>query len=152
MIILYPRLICIKSQLILKLFIFQYTFWMILYNITYNIEKDIDHEWLEWMKIVHIPKMMATGNFSSVKLFRLLNVEDEGSTFSLQFMSDSLEKIQHFLEHSAPLFAKEHNSRYKNKHIAFRTVLQELELWASICSLSILQFIHSTSRTGWYFS
>jgi hypothetical protein len=101
---------------------------MILYSITYNIEKDINDDWLEWMKIVHIPKMMSTGNFSSVKLYKLLNVKDEGITFSLQFQADSLEKIQNFLEQSAPLLAQEHNSRYKNKHVAFRTVLQELEL------------------------
>jgi len=101
---------------------------MILYNITYNIEKDIESDWLDWMKIVHIPKMMTTGYFSSVRLYKLLNIEDEGSTFSLQFMSDSLEKIQRFLEKSAQLLAEEHNNRYKNKHVAFRTVLQEMEL------------------------
>jgi len=105
---------------------------MILYNITYNIEKDIEVDWLEWMKIVHIPKIMVTGYFSSVKLFRLLNISDEGTTYSLQFMSESLEKVQEFLEVSAPLLAEEHNSRYKNKHVAFRTVLQELDLTLSI--------------------
>jgi hypothetical protein len=101
---------------------------MILYNITYNIEKEIIKDWLGWMKIVHIPKIMATGCFSSVKLYKLLNVRDEGDTYSLQFTSDSLEKIQGFLEKDAPSLAEEHNLRYKNKHVAFRTVLQELDL------------------------
>lgn len=101
---------------------------MILYNITYNIEKDTTSDWLDWMKMIHIPKMMNTGYFSSVKLYTLLNIEDEGSTFSLQFMSDSLEKIEEFLEKYATILAEEHNMRYKNKHVAFRTVLQELEL------------------------
>jgi hypothetical protein len=101
---------------------------MILYNITYNIEGDIESDWLEWMKMVHIPRMMHTGYFVSVQLFRLLNVEDTGITYSLQFMSDTLEKIQDFLENSAQLLAEEHNKRYKNKHVAFRTVLQEVDL------------------------
>jgi len=101
---------------------------MILYNITYNIDKEIETDWTGWMKIVHIPKIMASGFFSSVRMYKLLNIEDAGSTYSIQFMSDSLEKVQEFLEQSAQLLAQEHNHRYKDKHIAFRTVLQEVEL------------------------
>jgi hypothetical protein len=101
---------------------------MILYNITYNIDEDIEFEWLDWMRIVHVPKIMDTGCFTSVKLYKLLNIEDAGSTYSLQFMSETLEKTQEFLEKSAQLLAEEHNIRYKNKHVAFRTVLQEVEL------------------------
>ena len=101
---------------------------MILYSITYNIEADIESDWLKWMKIVHIPKMMDTGYFNSVRLFKLLHIEDAGTTYSLQFMSDSLEEIQNFLENSAQSLAEEHNIRYKNKHVAFRTVLQEIDL------------------------
>jgi hypothetical protein len=102
---------------------------MILYNVTYNLEKDIINDWLGWMKTVHIPKVMATGYFSSVRLFELLSKEEEeGITFSLQFMTDTIQNIQEFLEHSARLLAEEHNMRYKNKHVAFRTVLQEVEL------------------------
>jgi hypothetical protein len=101
---------------------------MFLYNITYNIEREIESDWLEWMKTIHIPKIMDTGYFISVQLFKLLNIEDAGTTYSLQFMSDTLEKIQDFLENSAQLLAEEHNNRYKNKHVAFRTVLQEMDL------------------------
>jgi hypothetical protein len=101
---------------------------MILYNITYNIDKDIEHEWIEWMKTVYIPKIKNTGYFSSVRFFRLLNVDDEGSTYSVQLMTKNLELIQEYLDKSAHTLAEEHNSRYKNKHVAFQTVLQELDL------------------------
>jgi hypothetical protein len=101
---------------------------MILYNITYNIDKDIETEWIGWMKAVYIPKIMKTGYFSSARFFRLLNVEDEGSTFSVQLMANTLELMQEFLDRSAQTFAEEHISRYKNKHVAFQTVLQELDL------------------------
>ena len=101
---------------------------MILYNITYNIEKDIETDWIDWIRAVHIPKIMETGFFSSVRLFRLLNVDDEGSTYSVQLMSDTIEQIQEFLDNSAHTLANEHNFRYRNKHVAFQTVLQELDL------------------------
>lgn len=101
---------------------------MILYNITYNIDKDIESDWIDWMRAVYIPRIMSTGYFSSVRFFRLLNIEDEGSTYSVQLMSDTLELIQEFLDKSAHGLAEEHNYRYKNKHVAFQTVLQELDL------------------------
>lgn len=101
---------------------------MILYNITYNIEKDIEVDWIGWMKAVYIPKIMNTGYFSSVRFFRLLNIDDEGSTYSVQLMANTLELIQEFLDKSAHILAEELNFRYRNKHVAFQTVLQELEL------------------------
>ena len=33
----------------------------ILYNVTVSIDKDVEKEWLEWMKKVHIPDVMRTG-------------------------------------------------------------------------------------------
>ena len=101
---------------------------MILYNITYNIDKDIETDWIDWMKAVYIPKIMNTGYFSSVRFFRLLNIEEEGSTYSVQLMASTIELIQKFLDKSAHSLAEEHNHRYKNKHVAFQTVLQELDL------------------------
>lgn len=101
---------------------------MILYNITYNIEKDIETDWIDWIKTVYIPKIMNTGYFSSVRFFRLLNIDDEGSTYSVQLMANTLELIQEFLDTSAHTLAEEHNFRYKNKHVAFQTVLQEIDL------------------------
>lgn len=101
---------------------------MILYNITYNIDKKIENEWLEWMKISHLPKILNTGRFSSVKLYRLLNVPDEGVTYSVQFYSENLSLLQEYLEKLAPIHAAEHNNRYKDMHVAFQTVLQEMAL------------------------
>jgi hypothetical protein len=101
---------------------------MILYNITYNIDKNIEKEWLNWMKNFHIPKIITTGHFTSVKLYRLLNVPDEGVTFSVQFYTQSLDLLQEYIEKSAPIHAAEHNTRYKDMHVAFQTVLQEMDL------------------------
>lgn len=101
---------------------------MILYNITYNIDRDVEADWTEWMKVVYIPKIMNTGYFDSVRFFRLLNIEDEGSTYSVQLTTATLKRMQEFLDTSAHTLAEEHNHRYRNKHVAFQTVLQELDL------------------------
>ncbi len=100
---------------------------MFIYSITYSIDTDIESDWLSWMKILHLPKIMATGYFEDYRIYRLLNVKDEGVTYTIQFFSTTLDKIQSFLEKDATLLAEEHNHRYRHKHVAFRTVLQELD-------------------------
>ncbi|MEO8589060.1 MAG: DUF4286 family protein, partial [Flavobacteriales bacterium] len=45
---------------------------MILYNVTINIDLDVEREWLVWMKETHIPEVMATGLFLESRMFRVL--------------------------------------------------------------------------------
>lgn len=99
---------------------------MFLYNITYNIDQDIEIQWLDWMLQIHLPTIMATGYFENYKFYRLLNIKDEGITFSVQFFTSDLSRIEQYLEKEAPLLMAEHNQRYRNKHVAFMTVLQEI--------------------------
>ena len=97
--------------------------YMILYNVTVNIDQDVEEEWLDWMKTVHIPNVMSTGLFFDQKIYRLLN-EEEGSTYSLQYFCKSLEDLNHYFDTYAPDLVKEHLEKYKDKHVAFRTVLE----------------------------
>jgi len=99
---------------------------MFLYNITYKIDKPIEQDWLDWMRVLYVPKMMATGYFHSYKMYKLLHIEDDGVTYSFQFSANSISDIQQFLEKDAKLLEEEHNLRYRNRHVAFRTVLQEV--------------------------
>jgi hypothetical protein len=45
---------------------------MILYSVTVNIDRQVEQDWLQWMKSVHIPEVMDTGLPMSYKLLRLL--------------------------------------------------------------------------------
>ncbi len=53
---------------------------MILYNVTVNIDNSVREDWLEWMQLIHIPEVMATGFFVSNQIARLINEEDNGGT------------------------------------------------------------------------
>ena len=101
---------------------------MFLYNITYNIDRDIEIKWLLWMKEVHLPKVLGTGYFLDHKVYRLLNVRDEGITYSIQLFTDDLKKLERYLETEAPVITEEHNQQFRHKHVAFMTVLQEVDL------------------------
>lgn len=100
---------------------------MILYNVTVNIEKAVEAEWLTWMKSHHIPKVLATGMFTHNKIYKLLlETENEDATYSVQYYAESIGHLEKYLEHHAPALIQEHMDRYRHKHVAFRTVLQEV--------------------------
>ncbi len=100
---------------------------MILYNVTVNIDQAAEEEWLQWMKSEHIPAVMATGYFSAYKLYRLLiETEGGGVNYSVQYFAENLTNLEDYLQHHAGPLVKEHNERYKDRHVAFRSVLQEV--------------------------
>ncbi len=100
---------------------------MILYNVTVGIDTELELEWLQWMKTKHIPDVMDTGMFNSYKIFKVLSQEDDNSiSYSIQYYADTIEKVVTYLDHySAPL-VREHRERYDNRHVAFRTLLEEV--------------------------
>jgi hypothetical protein len=101
---------------------------MILYAVTVNIEADIEKDWLQWMKEVHIPDLMRTGLFESYRIFRILTrQEDEsGVSYSMQNFMHSMEDFERYQKEFAPTLRKEYDERYKNKFVAFRTLLEEV--------------------------
>lgn len=98
---------------------------MILYNITVNLDKEAEQEWLAWMKTQHIPDMLATGLFLENKIFRLLNeTENEGSTFSVQYFAKNLDDIESYINLHSQKLQSEHAKRFEGRFVAFRTLLE----------------------------
>ena len=98
---------------------------MILYNITFNIEPEIQQEWLVWMNLHYTPFVLETDLFTEVRIFKLLNeTENQGHTYSVQFLS--LEKVNTYLENHAPEIVDQHNKAFKYKHVSFMTILESV--------------------------
>jgi hypothetical protein len=101
---------------------------MILYNITFNIEPEIQNEWHIWMKNIYLPFVMETELFFDVKMFRMLNeAENQGLTYSVQFFSHSLEMANQYLDNHAPGIVKKHNEAFRHKHVSFMTILESVD-------------------------
>lgn len=101
---------------------------MILYNVTINIEPEVEQEWIAWMKEKHIQDVMETGHFNEYKFLKLLgeNPEALGNTYAVQYFADDIGKLETYLNTDAPTLQKEHMDKFGNKFVAFRTVLQEV--------------------------
>lgn len=100
---------------------------MLLYNVTVNISRMAENEWLDWMRTVHIPEVMATGLPKANKILRLLTeIENEGSTYSIQYSFASMnDYVVYQSEHQGSLQQK-HHDRYKERYVSFRTLLEEI--------------------------
>jgi hypothetical protein len=97
---------------------------MIIYNVTVNIEHDVHDEWLKWMKTEHIPDVMKTGFFLENKICKVLVDEEQGITYSIQYTAPDMQALENYQRDHAPRLQKEHNDRFANKFVAFRTLLE----------------------------
>jgi len=101
---------------------------MIIYNVTINIDKSVHDKWLNWMRNKHINDVLATGKFSSARLIKVL-VEEEmgGTTYSVQFTTDSLVTLQKYYNEDAPRLRQEGLQLFADKMLVFRTELEVME-------------------------
>lgn len=100
-------------------------FLMILYNVTINIHESVHDQWMQWMQEKHIKDVLATGKFSSARMVKVL-VEEEmgGTTYSIQYITDSKETLQKYYDEDAPRLRDEGYRLFGEKMLAFRTELE----------------------------
>ncbi len=98
---------------------------MILYNVTVNVDPEVQEDWVQWMKTVHIPEVLATGLFVEHKFLRVMSTEPgEGFTYSIQYFLNSIDDYENYRSNFAPQLQADHTERYKNQFVAFRTLLE----------------------------
>ncbi len=98
---------------------------MIIYNVTVKIDPDAGQEWLKWMKEIHVPDVIATKQFISSQICRLLDQpEEDDSTYVIQYRCESREKFDFYIENFAPALRAQHDTRYKGKFVSFRTLME----------------------------
>jgi phosphoribosylamine-glycine ligase len=98
---------------------------MIIYNVTINIHESVHDQWMQWMQEKHIKDVLATGKFTSARMVKVL-IEEEmgGTTYSIQYTTDSRETLQRYYEEDAPRLRDEGLALFADKMLAFRTELE----------------------------
>ncbi|TVP47499.1 MAG: DUF4286 family protein [Mongoliibacter sp.] len=101
---------------------------MILYNVTVNIEKGVEKEWVNWMKDTHIPDVLATGKFIENKFYRIMHDAEDGSVnYSVQYFAESMELLMEYQKEYAPKLQQDTIDKFKDKFVVFRTLLESVE-------------------------
>lgn len=100
---------------------------MLLYNVTIGIDPQAEAEWLIYMKETHIPAVMRTGMFVDSKMYKVLHDSEDGTiSYSIQYFASAIENVQQYLDKFAPSLIEEHRQKFHNRHVAFRTLLQQI--------------------------
>lgn len=97
---------------------------MYIYNVTVNIDDSVHHEWLKWMKEVHIPDVMDTGLFLRNRILEVMVDEESGKTYSIQYTVKDLETLRLYQEVYASRLQQEHTDKFEGKFVSFRTILR----------------------------
>lgn len=100
---------------------------MIIYNVTSGIDKEIEQEWVAWMKETHIPEVMNTQMFVTYRFYKVLSTGDEGSvSYAVQYAAKSLDQLDAYLEKFAPKLREDVQKKFGSRVASFRTLLQEV--------------------------
>lgn len=97
---------------------------MFLYNVTLILDDAAAEEWLQWMQEIHIPQVMATGMFVSNRLLKVVDSPNEGVTYCAQYVAETIENYNKYQETFAPALQAELNEKYKNRFVAYRTLME----------------------------
>jgi hypothetical protein len=97
---------------------------MFIYNVTVNVADEVHQQWLQWMKEVHVGDVMKTGCFVDSQILKVLHVEDEGHTYSVQYKFVEMTDMQRYQKEFAAGLQAEHKALFGDKCVAFRTLLQ----------------------------
>jgi hypothetical protein len=71
---------------------------------------------------------MKTGYFTENLITRVLTTsEDEaGITYNIQYHCPCMEDLEEYQQKHAPALQKDHTDRYKDKFVAFRSLLEKV--------------------------
>tara|TARA_B100000963_G_C22430549_1_gene581939 strand:+ start:467 stop:772 length:306 start_codon:yes stop_codon:yes gene_type:complete len=101
---------------------------MLIYNITFNVETQIESEWLEWMKKVCIVEILKTKYFSEHRIFRLFNEHPDtsGTTYAVQFTAMNITDVQKYLTNQGAVLQNKLIAKFGQKVLLFMTLLEEV--------------------------
>lgn len=98
---------------------------MIIYNVTIKLHSSIQEEWLQWLKEIHIPDVMATECFTASKILRLLETDEtEGPTYTVQYSAESKSLYNLYIDKYANEMRRRSFEKWGDRFIAFRSVMQ----------------------------
>lgn len=100
---------------------------MIIYSVTVKIEKESETNWVKYMRKDHIPDVMATGCFMEYRFSKLLMDDPEGTNYSIQYLCQDMETLKKYQDNHAKDLQTEHTEKFKDKFVAFRSLLEVVD-------------------------
>ncbi|MCX8019740.1 MAG: DUF4286 family protein [Chitinophagaceae bacterium] len=98
---------------------------MIIYNVTVKVNRSVADSWYLWLKQEHVPEMLATGCFTGARIMRLLEAGPaDDPTWAIQYQAPDKQHLDRYLNQFADNMRNKALDKWKDRFVAFRTVLQ----------------------------
>ena len=98
---------------------------MYIYNVTIKIQPADKEEWLAFMLNEHIPEVLAARKFTDYWVCHLLDQdESDGLTYIIQYYFNDIPDYVDYQKNHAPALQKKHTDKFKDRFVAFRTVME----------------------------
>lgn len=100
---------------------------MFVYNITLNMESDVESEALAWIKEELIPRIMKEGTFHEFQLCKIRFVDQDTPAYALQFYSSIEGEKDKLLLEGESSYLEWVNEKFGLRVMPFATILDILE-------------------------
>ena len=97
----------------------------LVYNVTNKVTHQIHKEWLQWMKQIHIPAVLATGCFLDATILKVSEVDDEeGPTYAIQYYATREQEYERYVQEFSTSLRQDTINKWGDQFIAFRTIME----------------------------
>ncbi len=100
---------------------------MYIYNITFHVSKDIEKQWLDYIKKTFIPKMLESGLLESSLTSKVVTDDPQGNSYSIQFKTKSKEVLDKFIKNELEPILEKINAKFSPKMVYFATELDVID-------------------------
>jgi hypothetical protein len=102
---------------------------MILYIVQVSIDREIEADWLAWMKSNHVPAVVRTGCFTGSAIYRVLEPggDEQRAVYAIHYSAASRQQMDRYIRDFAPALRQEVVDRYRNRFSASRMILEQPE-------------------------
>ncbi len=101
---------------------------MIIYNITFHIDKEVLDKTLIYLKKTYIPDSMSSGFLQRPCLRKVMHtIEGEGHSYAVQFHVKNVDTLNYWMKNEGLEIHASLTQRFGDKVTGFTTLLEEID-------------------------
>jgi len=100
---------------------------MLIYNTTFQVNSEIQDNFLIWLKECYVTEIEKHGALKSPRLCKILSHRDEGSSYSLQWEVENSSVLHRWHTEQGVHLNEELEKIFKNKVVGFPTLMEVIE-------------------------
>jgi len=100
---------------------------MYIYNITFNVDKEIEKDWLNYVKETFIPAMLKSGLLHTALTSKIMIDEAQGNSYSIQFSANNKEDLDNFIQNELYPLLNQLHLKFSPKMVYFATELDVID-------------------------